>query len=139
MGEAVTALPLPFDEPVPRSWMLEFPPGTPVLSLNDRLHHMARHRLEKQLQNDSITLARHVKVPHCERIHVVLVLHPKRRGRRDLDNLSATLKPCIDGIRRAGVVEDDDSSRVTFEIRVGEPSPKGTRFDLIITDMGRPA
>lgn len=121
-----------------RQWHLPLPYRTPPLTLNQRLHHMAKYRLEQELQADAKVLARSHKVPPCERISVELHWRPKMRRARDGDNLFATVKPLVDGLRKAGVVVDDDTTRVEHRSPVIHPPEPGQRFGalwLLITDL----
>ncbi|HEY9251577.1 MAG TPA: hypothetical protein VIP06_02880 [Nocardioides sp.] len=121
-----------------RHWTLTLPYQTPPLTLNMRLHHKAKWRLEQQLQADAMVLARAAKVPACERISVELHWRPRARRARDGDNLFATIKPLVDGIRKAGVISDDDSTRVVHRNPVIHPpesaAPHGGLW-LVITDL----
>lgn len=121
-----------------RHWTLALPFQKPPLTLNMRLHHMARWRLEQELQTTARVLARAHKVPMCDRISVELHWRPKTRRARDGDNLFATVKPLIDGLRKAGVIADDDSTRVVHRnpvIHSPETAvPHGVLW-LVITEL----
>ena len=121
-----------------RNWTLALPYQKPPLTLNMRLHHMAKWRLEQEIQTAALVLARAQKVPMCERISVELHWRPKTRRARDGDNLFATIKPLVDGIRKAGVISDDDSTRVVHRNPVIHPpesaAPHGGLW-LVITDL----
>lgn len=122
-----------------RHWTLPLPFQKPPLTLNMRLHHMARYRLEQRLQGVALVLARSQKIPACERISVELHWRPSTRRARDGDNLFATIKPLVDGLRKAGVIADDDSTRVIHRspvIHSPETAiPHGVLW-LVITDLG---
>lgn len=88
-------------------------PLTKPLSLNDRQHHMARWRETTKLRTAVELLARNVHhIPHYDRISVELHWVPNVRRNRDGDNPIVTVKHCVDGLVRAGVIDDDDTSRV---------------------------
>jgi crossover junction endodeoxyribonuclease RusA len=95
-------------------WELLLPYSSPPLSLNQRLHHMQRSRLTRQLRDDVALLAKARRIPRLGRVRVELHYQPKDNRHRDADNLVATLKPCIDGLRDAGVIPDDTPEYVTW-------------------------
>ena len=100
---------------------IDLPYTSPPLSLNDRLHWAAKARLVATVRTATHALARTAKVQHVERATVTL--HYRQRARRaiDKDNLFATLKPCIDGLRDAGVLDEDDSTRVEPRVEIHAP------------------
>lgn len=107
-------------------WDLTLSYHRPPLSLNDRnMHWGKKSTITRRLRTEARQLAEYKRVPPMNRIHVTLCWQPDTRRPRDLDNPVATLKPCIDGLRDAGVITDDDSTRVTSEVRI-LPVTKGT-------------
>jgi Holliday junction resolvase RusA-like endonuclease len=76
------------------------------------------------------------KVPHLERVSIVVEYQPPDRRRRDADNPAPSAKACIDGIVAAGVLTDDACPRYVTEIRctIGEQYPRG-RLVLQITEV----
>ena len=46
-------------------------------------------------------------VPHFDKVRMVLWVCPKTRNRRDPDNATSAVKPCIDGLVDAGILRDD--------------------------------
>jgi crossover junction endodeoxyribonuclease RusA len=104
----------------------------PPLTLNGRLHHMARYRITRQVKADVHRLAVAARLPKsCRRAAVTLVYEPPDRRRRDTDNLFATIKPAVDGLVAYGLVPDDDSRHVATVCRVGEVV-RGGRLWLLI-------
>lgn len=112
--------------PAEGPWEITLPYLKPPLSLNDRRHPLAKAAIVKRLRGQTALLAGLHHIPACERIHVVLNWQPATVRRRDGDNPIATLKPCLDGLRDAGVVVDDDISHVSFSEPVIHPVQKGT-------------
>lgn len=95
-------------------WLIDLPYTRPPLSGNQRMHWAPKAKIVRQLRSDVATLCRVKHLPvGLGRIEVTLHWQAPDRRRRDSDNLYPTLKACIDGIRDARVVEDDDSTRVT--------------------------
>jgi crossover junction endodeoxyribonuclease RusA len=118
-----------------RSWTLEFPPGLPLLSLNLRLHWAERNRRNAEWKQAAWALARQQRIPALGRIAIIGEYQPPDRRRRDEDNLVLAIKSATDGIRAAGVVEDDSSEFVRYDgCRIGERHPKG-RLILTVTEL----
>lgn len=118
--------------------MLELGYTSPPLSLNSRDHWATRHRKVQKLRSEVAVLARHHKVPACERVAVALVWQPRDRRRRDGDNPFPTIKSAVDGLVDAGVVPDDDHSRVTHQgviFAEREPGQTHGRLWLRITPL----
>jgi crossover junction endodeoxyribonuclease RusA len=126
----------------PRTWTLKID-GFEPLSLNDRGHWRRHHQLKAEWRSEVATLAKAERIPLLARIHVALHAYPKTNRRRDADNLVATLKPCIDGLRDAGVIADDTPGHVSFSEPVIHPSlcgglPAAKRrwtWELVITEL----
>lgn len=88
-------------------WDLKLPWVKPPLSLNDREHWGPRAKKQKAVREASALLARQAGIPRLGTAKVRLVWLVSDRRRRDRENITATLKPAIDGLVDAGVVEDD--------------------------------
>ena len=84
---------------------------TPPLSLNQRLHHMVKAKITKEVR--SLMHAQARGIPPLERCEVRMVWFVNTKARRDDENPVLTLKALCDGIVDAEVVEDD-----TFEFMV---------------------
>jgi crossover junction endodeoxyribonuclease RusA len=101
---------------------VEFAPPAPLLSLNDRLHHMKRYQLEGLWREAAWAHALHQLAPaeRPQRRSLVHVTLPCRslNTRRDPHNFVATVKPIIDGLVHAGLWPDDTSEYV----KTDEPS-----------------
>jgi crossover junction endodeoxyribonuclease RusA len=95
------------------TWTLTLPWTKPLLSLNDRMHWARRAAITKAVKQTTCVLARNARIPAQDRITVQLHYQPRDRRHRDEDNLFAFVKPCVDGIKAAGIVADDDSRHVT--------------------------
>ncbi|MFC5268428.1 hypothetical protein ACFPJ1_40515 [Kribbella qitaiheensis] len=108
-------------------WTLDLPYEKPPLSLNDRGQTIGARRAKSakaaMIRADVTTLARAANIPPQQAIHVRLHYRPKTAVRRDADNLVATLKPAIDGLRDAQVIPDDDPSHLDWSApRIHPPS-----------------
>jgi hypothetical protein len=118
-----------------REWTIALP-FTQPLSLNDRLSWQKRHRLTAPWKDAATNLARHHKIPRLDRFTVVLHWAPRLERIRDPENLTATLKVCVDGLVRAGVADGDDPRYYApcapiIHDATGEPS----RLWLVVTDL----
>jgi crossover junction endodeoxyribonuclease RusA len=115
-------------------WTLDLPYRTPPLSLNRHLHHMAEHRIRKQLQTDAVKLAHSRKLPTLlPPVHIRLHYRPPTAGRYDEDNLVATLKPLIDGLVFYGLVLDDSDKFVSSDCKIERPAQRPGSMWLTIT------
>ncbi len=94
-----------------------FPAPADRLSLNDRIHHMKRYRLNKTWKDAVATHAR----SHANSARIRRPLGPSRvrvdfyvaaNGRRDSDNAYAGIKPVLDGLVAAGWFPDDSIEHV---------------------------
>ena len=125
------------------SWTLPLPFTRP-LSTNQvmGLHWAKSRRLTQPWRDAAYWLAIKHKIPKLGRFTVVLHYVPRKPGDavRDLDNLTATTKPLVDGLVAAGVCVDDNANRYTPTTPVihaasGEPG----RLWLTVTDLGNGA
>lgn len=119
----------------PRHYILRLPYLKPPLNANQRLHRMAEYRLQAQVKGDTIRMALMERLPTgLSRVQIVLHYRPASRRKRDTDNLSATLKPAIDGLKTYGLIPDDNSEHVlsTCVIDPVEPGQPGQLYLHII-------
>jgi len=91
---------------LPGVWLVTLPFSTP-LSLNDRMHHMARARLNVQWKAATVQALQEAGVPKMELCSLTMFYVPRYRRRHDEDNLVASMKPIADGVVAAGIVPDD--------------------------------
>lgn len=88
--------------------------GKPPLTLNQRLHWREKAK-RTQVTRDAVTwLVKALRLPSQEHISVQLHYATGDMRRRDQDNLVPTLKVCLDGCVRAGLVADDTPELVTW-------------------------
>lgn len=99
-------------------WTLKMPFDRPPLSLNDRFANYHQERsLQQGIAHDVSIVARRAAqlgfLPRdLQRIAVELIYYPSNNGRRDADNIAATLKPILDGLVDAKVIPDDKAEHV---------------------------
>lgn len=123
------------------AYEVRLPAGLPLLSANGREHWRPKASATRTIRD-----AAHLAVkgspglrramlaargePVMERAHVLAVLHPADLRRRDPANIYPAVKAAIDGIVDAGVLIDDDSTRVVGpDMRLG-PTVRGGQLAL---------
>lgn len=94
--------------------MLVLPYSTPPLTMNMVLGAAwTRHRKTvDDVQNSVGWLALQARIPRLERARVELIYWPGSNRVNDADGLAATLKPLLDGLRRARVIPDDRGKHI---------------------------
>lgn len=119
-----------------RAWGIELP-DQPYPSLNGREHWAVKNRKAQAWRSATRLLALEAKVPPLERISVRLDYWPKDKRRRDRDNLMGVVKHCIDGLRDAKVIVDDDADTVTFTAPTIHPprADKQPTWLLTVTEL----
>jgi hypothetical protein len=116
-----------------RRFRVAMPPRLMLLNANQRPHHYQRAEITKVLRRAAWAASR--GVPHLDRAHIIGVLHPNDRQRRDPANWYPSFKACIDGLVDQGVLDDDDHTRVVGpDMRIGHVV-KGARLVLHIRDL----
>ena len=122
----------------PASWCLALPPKTKLINANQNIHFRRKAELVKVIRNAAWTMARHSNIPALQRAHVYFVIHPDDVAkRRDPGNWAPSAKAAVDGLVDAGVLPDDDSTRLLGpDPRIGHPV-KGSQLVLWITDLDR--
>ncbi|MFE6639585.1 hypothetical protein ACFVFT_38275 [Streptomyces tendae] len=122
-----------------RHWTLLMPYVTEMLTSNQRLHHMAKHRIRKQLRADAAGMAMAKRLPRLERAAIFYVLHPRPLSRkRDPGNWADTAKHYVDGlVVDGGLLPDDNHEFLMGPIPVmGEPVTTGfARMTLVIVEL----
>jgi hypothetical protein len=111
-----------------------FPWKVAPLSLNQRLHHMAKAKITAELR--SLMHAEARRIPELDRCEVRLVWVVNSRRRRDEENIVATLKPLCDGLVDAEVVPDDTPQfmhKLMPEIRYEKGATP--HFEFTITEV----
>lgn len=98
------------------------------LSQNKRIHYLKVNRLRGEIITEVGWRVKKAKIPRCDRIRVELHWLPVTARARDTDNPAPSLKAVIDGLKLAGVVEDDDHTHVTSEVIIHNPRPGVVKF-----------
>lgn len=121
----------------PAPFVITLPAGLTLLNSNQRLNFHDRRRITARLRGaateavgecpalmDALAAAKPDAL--FPRAHILGVLHPPSDGRRDPANWYPSFKAAVDGIVDAGVLEDDDHTRLLGpDMRLGEKRPKG--------------
>lgn len=81
-------------------------------SQNDRTHWRKRAVAAKTNRETVAWLVRPKRVEFETPVRIVVTYYPADRRRRDPDGLAGVGKHFIDGLVDAGILEDDDSTRV---------------------------
>ncbi|MEU6496414.1 hypothetical protein ABZ890_39560 [Streptomyces sp. NPDC046984] len=130
----------------PAPFVIELPTGLRLLNANQRLHHKRRAEYTGKLRAAAMeavsdcpalmdALAAAKPGPLFQRAHVLGILHPPTSGRRDPANWYPTFKAAVDGIVDAGVLEDDDHTRLLGpDMRLGEKR-KGGQIVLVVRGL----
>lgn len=124
-----------------REWRIDLPFSKP-LSLNDRMHWRVKAKHTKAWRGVACDLARRDRIPTLERFTAVLHYQPRDNRARDADNLVASLKPLVDGLRDAHVAVDDDTAHYALASPQIHPARKGEpgRLWLVVIDLsGEPS
>jgi crossover junction endodeoxyribonuclease RusA len=118
-------------------FVIALPAGLPLLNANHRLHHhqKAKHtRAIRDAAHQAVTecpslmdaLAAAKPGPLFQRAHVLGIVHPGSNRRADPANLYPSFKAAVDGLVDAGLVEDDDHTRVVGpDMRLGRVVKRG--------------
>ncbi|MCZ4099819.1 hypothetical protein [Streptomyces sp. H39-C1] len=141
-GPPPTTLQLQQPAPEPTDWFDGMPgrrfrvalsPRLLLLNSNQRLHHLRRADITRVLRRAAWAASR--ELPVLERAHIIGVLHPDDRGRRDPANWYPSFKACVDGLVDQGVLEDDDHTRVVGpDMRIGHVV-SGSRLVLHVREL----
>jgi hypothetical protein len=107
-----------------------------LLSLNQRLHYHEKNRRAQAIKNAAITMTRYARVPRLQRAFIVVEYQPPDKRHRDADNPIASAKPAIDGIVKAGVLDDDECPRYVTGVycTIGQQYPQG-RLVLKVSEV----
>lgn len=87
-----------------------FEPPVRLISANERLHFHVKARLTQAWR--SLACACAYARPHYDHAHITVSIRFPTNHRRDVGNYYPTAKAIVDGLVDAGVLDDDDDSRV---------------------------
>jgi crossover junction endodeoxyribonuclease RusA len=126
----------------PASWRIELPVGLKLLNENEtrRMHWRRVREMASIVRHAGAIAGRNARqhgLPQMRAAHVYYVIHPGPRSvRRDPGNWMQSAKAAVDGaLVDAGILADDDSTRLLGpDPRLGAPV-KGSQLVLIVTDL----
>jgi crossover junction endodeoxyribonuclease RusA len=130
----------------PRSYLVTLPIGLALINSNESQHPGRRARIVRALRAAATQAARENQLlagavraaapgPVLAHAHIIGVLHPHDRRKRDPANWYPSFKAAVDGIVDAGVLSDDDSTRVIGpDMRIGSPV-RGSQIVLHIREI----
>jgi Holliday junction resolvase RusA-like endonuclease len=131
----------------PREWCIPIDGYQKVpLSLNDRRHWGAARSIASDLSDAvqwQLIRARNTQgLPRVlDRVEITLQYEPRTNGRRDEDNMSPTLKVCIDACRKVQLLKDDTPEYVTrsgCKILPVRRDGTSARLSLLIREVSNP-
>lgn len=110
-------------------------PG-PWLAINDRHHWAVRNaRTQAWRRAANVYAKAQGAQPVVGAVEVHAVIHKATRVHYDLDGAAATVKACVDGLRDAGVIPEDDTSVVARFVVTPGPVGKPGRVVVTITPI----
>lgn len=127
----------------PPAYTITLPAGLKLLNSNQRLHHRPKGDRTAELRAAAMeavsdnpalmaALAAAKPGPLFQRAHILGILHPLTNSRCDPANWYPSFKAAVDGIVDAGLLEDDDHTRVVGpDMRLGA-KVKGGQLVLVV-------
>lgn len=127
-------------------FVIALPAGLKLLNSNHRLHY--RQKAERTAALRAAAMEAVAECPALmdalaaakpgvlfQRAHILGVVHPGSNRRADPANLYPSFKAAVDGLVDAGVIEDDDHTRVVGpDMRLGRVV-KGGQIVLVVTGL----
>ena len=102
---------------------LKLPAGEDWINANERAHWASKAKRTRYWRDRAAWIAKRAGIPHMERAHITVTVHKTTNRRYDPANLAPTAKAIVDGLVDAGVLDDDDKTRVIGpDMRAGEKS-----------------
>jgi hypothetical protein len=137
----------------PREWLIVIPPGTPLITSNQRMTWQARHRKVSELRGTTRQLlsARYREIPRgLDRADIRVEYTPPPRNRKarhplagpridDAANIHPSGKAIVDEIVAAGILPSDQRRRVrdeTYHLLPDDPAGRGW-LQVRITEVPR--
>lgn len=127
-------------------YVIELPAGLPLLNANQRMHHRAKAKLTAAIRAAAMeavsecpalidALAAAKPGPLCERAHILGIYRPNSARRCDPANWYPSFKAAVDGIVDAGLLDDDDHTRLVGpDMRLGAKA-KGGQLVLVVQGL----
>lgn len=109
--QVIIDIPAPYIPPVRKRATGNLKAVSPWLNSNDRLHRMQEMKLTKAWREKAAEVAAGLAAL-TPPVRITAYVWKKRGGRYDPGNLYPTAKACVDGLVDAGLLTDDDHTRV---------------------------
>jgi crossover junction endodeoxyribonuclease RusA len=87
-------------------------PDVPLLNANTRMHWRKKAAVSAAIRRSTELAARDARLPRLEKVRIIAEYLPVDRRRRDPANWAPSAKAAVDGLVDAGVLDDDDHTRV---------------------------
>lgn len=108
------------------------------MSANQRPHWAVKAKCTKHLRLLANAEARAARLGTFSQVHITAFIGYPTATKADAENAAPSVKACIDGLRDAGVIPDDNSEHVIgpdYRREVGK-APKGTHtIRLVLVDQ----
>jgi hypothetical protein len=119
---------------VTRILYVDIPAPCAFITSNQRLHWREKAARTASWRKAAAGAIREGVRPFTGRVRVLATIHKPRGGRWDPNNWADTSKACVDGLVDAGLLADDDHTRVLGpDHRAGIPGP--ARIVLTIEEV----
>lgn len=130
----------------PGLFAITLPAGLKLLNANQRLHHKPKAKLTAAIRDAAMeavadnpvlmaALAKAKPGPLFQRAHILGILRPATARRADPANWYPSFKAAVDGLVDAGLLDDDDHTRVVGpDMRLGEKT-KGGQLVVIVSGL----
>lgn len=109
--QVIIDIPAPYFPPVRKRATGKLKDVSPWLNSNDRLHRMQEVTITRAWREKAAAAAKDLEAL-TPPVRITAFVWKKRGGRYDPGNLYPTAKACVDGLVDAGLLPDDDYTRV---------------------------
>jgi len=116
-------------------------PPLELVNANGRHHWAAKARKVRAIRTAARWQAKAARIPRLTKARIVVEYLPPDRRRRDPANWAPSAKAAVDGLVDAGVLDDDDHTRLLGPyMELGELAPlvanrRRPRLRLLITEV----
>ncbi|OPC79959.1 hypothetical protein B4N89_02455 [Embleya scabrispora] len=116
--------------------VIVMPTGLRLMNSNERPHPRVRALRTKALREAAREMAMLADLPHLNRAHIYCHLRATNRARRDPGNWYPSAKACVDGLVDAGVLDDDDHTRVIGpDMRLAPEVVRGGQLVITLIEL----
>ncbi|MGA5424563.1 hypothetical protein [Streptomyces lavendulocolor] len=127
-------------------YVITLPAGLELINSNESQNRHRRARIVKEIRSKAMeavsecpalmtALAAAKPGPLFQRAHILGILRPATANRRDPANWYPSFKAAVDGLVDAGLLDDDDHTRLVGpDMRLGEKT-KGGQLVLVVRGL----